>query len=92
MTLAGAGEDRDGVVVVLLRAVGDGELAEGDLVPGRTPIGSPRMNLLPGHIGRVDGHRAEIFLDGEAGTPENTPRRRSPSDVSPRPGRFSQRR
>ena len=26
-------------------------------------IGSPRMNLLPGRIGRVDGHRAEIDLD-----------------------------
>jgi multiple sugar transport system ATP-binding protein len=26
-------------------------------------IGSPRMNLLPGRIGRVDGHRAEVDLD-----------------------------
>ncbi len=26
-------------------------------------IGSPRMNLLPGRIGRVDGHRAEVDID-----------------------------
>ena len=26
-------------------------------------IGSPRMNLMPGRIGRVEGHRAEIDLD-----------------------------
>jgi ABC-type sugar transport system ATPase subunit len=26
-------------------------------------IGSPRMNLMPGRIGRVDGHQAEIDLD-----------------------------
>jgi ABC-type sugar transport system ATPase subunit len=26
-------------------------------------IGSPRMNLMPGRIGRVDGHAAEVDLD-----------------------------
>ncbi len=26
-------------------------------------IGSPRMNLMPGRIGKVDGHRAEVDLD-----------------------------
>jgi ABC-type sugar transport system ATPase subunit len=26
-------------------------------------IGSPRMNLMPGRIGRVDGHHAEVDLD-----------------------------
>ena len=58
-------------------------------------IGSPRMNLLPGRIGRVDGHRAEIDLDhGQTLTTDfpappkpgaSDHRRRPPR--APRPGR-----
>jgi multiple sugar transport system ATP-binding protein len=42
-------------------------------------IGSPRMNLLPGRIGRVEGHRAEIDLDHGQGLRADFP-------DPPRPG------
>ena len=39
-------------------------------------IGSPRMNLLPGRIGTVDGHQAELDLDyGRACAPTSRTRR-----------------
>jgi multiple sugar transport system ATP-binding protein len=42
-------------------------------------IGSPRMNLLPGRIGRVDGRRAEIDLDHGQGLAADFPE-------APKPG------
>ena len=52
-------------------------------------IGSPRMNLLPGRIGRVDGHRAEVDLDHGQTLDSRLPRAaearrdRSPSASAP---------
>jgi multiple sugar transport system ATP-binding protein len=51
-------------------------------------IGSPRMNLMPGRIGQVDGHSAEVHLDhGQSLTTEfpNPPKPGSTITVGVRP-------